>query len=70
MNLSLLELVEVAGYCFSGWEGCTLGLGNFFWGGSWIFLVAFWALLLVLYGVSGAVGSCFSVTFYVAKRDV
>ena len=34
------------------------------------FLFVFWALVGVVYGVSGAVYSCFVVTFNVGMRDV
>ena len=36
---------------------------------SLIFLFVFWALFLVLVGVSGSVGSCSCVVFYVVMRD-
>jgi len=34
------------------------------------FLFGFWALFMVLYGVSGAVGWCSCVKLYVVMRDV
>jgi len=45
-------------------------LKNFLRGESSTFQFVFCRLLLVLNGVSGAVDSCFSVTFNVGKRDV
>jgi hypothetical protein len=47
-----------------------MSLEIFFQRESSTFLVVFWALFVVLYGVSAAVGSCSCVTFYVAMRDV
>jgi hypothetical protein len=41
-----------------------------FCGGRGAFLFVFWALFMVLYGVSGAVWWCSCVTFYVGMRDV
>jgi len=45
-----------------------LSLENFFQRESPVFQMVFWSLLMVLCGVSGAVGSCFNGTFNVAKR--
>jgi len=43
---------------------------NFFCGESGAFLFVAEPLFMVLYGVLGADGWCFSVTFYVGVRDV
>jgi len=45
-----------------------MGSGKFF-GESSAFLFGFWALFVVLIGVSGAAGWYFSVTFNVVKSD-
>ena len=46
-----------------------MSLEKFFQRESSTFLFVFWGLLVVLYGVCGAVGSCFNGTFNVVKRD-
>jgi len=47
-----------------------MSLGKIFQRASWPCQFVFWALFIVLYGVLGAVGSCFMVTFNVVKRHL